>query len=240
MNILVVNDDGYQAEGIEILAKAYEKYGNIYVVAPHNHHSGASASITVRKGLVIHQHGINRWSVEGTPADCVKYALYGLKLDVDLVVSGVNNGFNIGVDTIYSGTVGAAMEALMHSKKAIAFSTEFENFTVVKKEIATVIEFIFKNELLSCDYLLNVNFPKKEFAQSKGIIITDLEIQKYELVFSENDNMMYADRNFAPNTNIDKRTDVWAMKNGYTSITPLKLGNGDSQIVKFLNEKINK
>ncbi len=236
MNILVVNDDGYQAKGIALLAEAFKKIGNVFVVAPHSGQSGASSSITVKTGLTVHTHPLNVWSVEGTPSDCIKFALYGLKLDIDLVVSGVNDGFNIGIDTIYSGTVGATMEALYHGKKAIAFSTEYNNFEIVDNEIDSVISYIFGNDLVSSDYVLNVNFPKKEFTKSKGIAITDLGIIRSEIEFSEKENMMYSKRTFQPSENTEI-TDTWALKNGYTSITPLKLGNGDKAIVKMLNEK---
>lgn len=237
MNILVVNDDGYSSIGIGILADAFRKIGNVYVVAPHSGQSGASSSITVRKGLTVHTHPNNVWSVEGTPSDCVKFALYGLKLEPDLVVSGVNDGFNIGIDTIYSGTIGATMEALFHGKKAIAFSTEFDNFEIVENEIDSVIDYIFNNDLLANGYILNVNFPKKEYIQSKGIVITDLEIRSFELEYSETENMMYSKRTYKAYEN-SEITDIWALKNGYTSITPLKLGNGDKTIVEMLKEKI--
>lgn len=236
MNILVVNDDGYQAEGIKILANTYKKYGDVYIVAPHLHQSGASSSITVGKGLAVHKHGENIWSVEGTPIDCVKFALFGLKLKVDLVVSGVNNGFNIGIDTIYSGTVGATMEALFNGYKAIAYSTEANYYDVVIKEIDDVAKFIFDHDLLSNEYLLNVNFPRKGFSESKGIIITDLAIRPFNLEYTIKDNIYTPQRVFDSYDYIEK-TDIWAYKYGYTSITPLKLGNGDKTIVELLNNK---
>ncbi|QVK18559.1 5'/3'-nucleotidase SurE [Mycoplasmatota bacterium] len=237
MNILVVNDDGYQSKGIEILANAFRKIGNVYVVGPHLGQSGASSSITVDRGLTIHEHGNQIWSVEGTPSDCVKFALYGLKLDVNLVVSGVNNGFNIGIDTIYSGTIGATMEALFHGYKAIAFSTDWNYYDVVVKEIDSVIKYVFDYDLLSNEYLLNVNFPKIGFNESKGIMITDLAIRGFDVNYSLNENKMVSSRTFKPYEYIEQ-TDLWAFKHGYTSITPLKLGNGDSVNVKKLNEKI--
>lgn len=237
MNILVVNDDGYQAGGIKILAKAYEKYGQIYIVAPHLHQSGASSSITVGKGLVVHQHEDNLWSVEGTPSDCVKFALYGLKLNVDLVVSGVNNGFNIGIDTIHSGTVGAALSALFHGHKAIAYSTDANYYDIVIKELDSVINFIFDYDLLSNEYMLNVNFPRKGFTKSEGIVITDVAIRPYGIEYTEKDNLYHPQRMFSEFAYVEQ-TDIWAYKYGYTSITPLKLGNGDKYLVELLNKKI--
>ncbi len=239
MNILVVNDDGYLSKGIEILTNAFKKIGNVVVVAPHTGQSGAGSSITVGEGLNVYQHDDAIWSVDGTPSDCVKYALYGLKLDADLVVSGINNGLNIGIDTIYSGTLGATMEALLHGKKAIAFSTDFENFTIALEGIDSVIQYIFKHELLSNEYVLNVNFPKIGFNKSKGILITDLAIRGFEIEYLPDGDKMCSTRTFKPYQYIEG-TDLWAFKHGYTSITPLKLGNGDTKSVIKLNEKIKK
>jgi len=238
MNVLVVNDDGYLSKGIEILANAFRKLGNVYIVAPHIGQSGASSSITVHGGLTFHNHDDQMWSVEGTPSDCVKFALYGLKLDIDLVVSGINNGFNLGIDTIYSGTIGATMEALLHGYQSIAFSTDFDYFDIASQEIDSVVQYIFEQDLLSNQYLLNVNFPKKGFNHSKGIVITDLAIRGFHVDFEFNENKINATRTFKPYEYIEG-TDLWALKHGYTSITPLKLSNGDTVTVKKLNEKIN-
>ncbi len=225
MKVLVVNDDGYTTEGLKILADAFINRGDqVYIVAPHTHQSGKAMAITVDHGLVVHRHADNIWSVEGTPADCVNYALNILELDVDLVVSGINNGFNVGTDTIYSGTIGAAMEAILNDKKAIAFSGESNNNDVVRKEINKVIDFIFEHDLLSTEYILNVNFYKREMKECKGILITEVGIKK---------------KTRRPyNYNDEQKTDVWAMKNGYISITPLKLGNGDGVLVDELSRKL--
>lgn len=228
MKVLVVNDDGYTTEGLKILADAFKKRGDqVYIVAPHTHQSGKSSAITVDHSLVVHRHADNIWSIEGTPADCVNYALNVLELNVDLVVSGINNGFNIGIDTIYSGTVGAAMEALLNDKKAIAFSGEYNNNDIARQEIDDVVDFIFQHDLISNEYVLNVNFYKREVKKSKGIIITDLGIRKKVKI-----------NKTAQDLNDERKTDVWAVKNGYISITPLKLGNGDRLLVDELTRKV--
>ena len=118
MNILVVNDDGIHSHGIKILANELKKYGQVYVVAPHKEQSGAGHSITIHDPMRLHarddfMEGVKAWSLEGKPADCVKFALYGLNLDIDLVVSGMNNGPNMGTDIIYSGTLAGASEAII-------------------------------------------------------------------------------------------------------------------------------
>jgi 5'-nucleotidase len=100
MNILVVNDDGINSYGIKLLATKLMKYGTVYVVAPHTEQSAIGHGITIHSAMRLHikedfHDGIKAWSLEGKPADCVKFALYGLHLDIDLVVSGINNGPNL-------------------------------------------------------------------------------------------------------------------------------------------------
>lgn len=235
MKILVVNDDGYQSEGIKILANTMREYGTVYVVAPHIEQSAKSVSITIHQGLVIHKTDDYNLSIEGTPSDCVKYALYGMGIDFDLVVSGINRGYNIGIDTIYSGTIGACMEALMAGKQAIAFSSDLDEFENAKKHIKEVIDYIFDYDLLSPNYLLSVNF-NPQGTQAKGIEITDLGIQRFHTHYEIIDGKHHTKREFLE-FDYAKKTDVWAVKHGYISITPLKLGNGDETIVRLLQEK---
>ena len=128
--ILVVNDDGIGAEGIVRLAAAAKNLGEVWVVAPGQQCSAMSHCITVRGSLQIRQEdfpvpGVMAYSVAGTPADCVKVGIRHLMQDrPDVVFSGINCGYNVGVDILYSGTVGAAMEALLNGIPAIAFSEE--------------------------------------------------------------------------------------------------------------------
>src|SRR5690606_17741110 len=123
MRILVSNDDGYTAPGLEALVQALQGLGELTVVAPETNHSGASNSLTLNRPLTVRAAAIGFVCVNGAPADCVHGALTGL-LDArpDLVVSGINNGANMGYDTLYSGTVAAAAEGYLFGIPAIAFS----------------------------------------------------------------------------------------------------------------------
>ena len=123
MRILVSNDDGYNAAGIEALHQALQGLGELTVIAPETNCSGASNSLTLNRPLSVRQAANGFYYVNGTPSDCVHVALTGL-LDFrpDLVVSGINNGANMGDDTLYSGTVAAAMEGHLFGIPAIAFS----------------------------------------------------------------------------------------------------------------------
>ncbi len=123
MKILISNDDGYQAPGIVALYEALKDLGEVEVVAPEHNNSAKSNALTLHSPLYVHEAGNGFRYVNGTPADCVHIALTGLLgYRPDLVVSGINNGANMGDDTIYSGTVGAAMEGYLFGIPAIAFS----------------------------------------------------------------------------------------------------------------------
>ena len=121
VKILVSNDDGYLARGINALADALADVGEVFVMAPDRNHSGASNSLTLHSPLRVHKVSADRYFVNGTPSDCVHLALTGfLEEDPDIVVSGVNHGANLGDDVIYSGTVAAAMEGRFLGLPAIA------------------------------------------------------------------------------------------------------------------------
>src|SRR6188508_1642023 len=123
MKILICNDDGYQAPGLVALHAALRDLGEVEVVAPEHNNSAKSNALTLHSPLYVHQAANGFRYVNGTPADCVHIALTGLLgYRPDLVVSGINNGANMGDDTIYSGTVGAAMEGYLFGVPAIAFS----------------------------------------------------------------------------------------------------------------------
>ena len=239
MNILLTNDDGYLAEGIQILYKHLQKYGNVLLVAPHHHMSGASVSRVFWNEAKIHFHEEDRYSVEGTPADAVSFALHGLKYQPDLIVSGINNGFNVGADTVYSGTVGACMEGLKFKHKAIAFSADWNYFEVCEKELDEVMDFILQNDLLSTKYMLNVNFVSKQFTKSKGIKITNLGFRPTEHYYIKNEMGTYQSRRKFLPYEFEENTDLWAVEHGYTSITPLKFTNATKSGYEELLRKVN-
>jgi 5'-nucleotidase len=225
MKILLTNDDGYNAQGIEILYEKLQKYGELTLVAPHEHMSGASVSRIFWNESKVYKHSDHVYSVVGTPADAVHFGIFGLKLEPDLVVSGINCGLNIGIDTIYSGTVGAGMEALKAKVKAVAFSCDWDYFEPAEREFDEVMDYILKYDLLTNKYLLNVNFVTKKFISSKGILLTDLAFRPMQHYYIEEPDGSFKNRRaFLPYEFIPD-TDLWAAEYGYTSITPLKLGN---------------
>ena len=175
MNILVTNDDGIQSEGLILLADALESMGNVFVAAPDRERSAAGHSLSLHHPLRVDEVSKNRFSIDGTPTDCVNLAVNGL-LDVrpDIVVSGVNKGANMGDDITYSGTVSAAMEGTLLGIPSIAMSlttkSDFIFETAVDVALKVARRVIEKG--LPKDTLLNVNVPNITMDEVKGWKIT--------------------------------------------------------------------
>ncbi|HOP57116.1 MAG TPA: 5'/3'-nucleotidase SurE [Bacillota bacterium] len=238
MKILLTNDDGYDAKGIRILYEKLRKYGDVTLVAPAKHMSGASVSRIFWNEAIVTKYKDDIYSVEGTPADAVAFAIHGLKLNPDLVVSGINDGFNIGTDTIYSGTVGACMEALRDGYKCIAFSTDFGYYSPVEAETEAAMDFILAHDLVSSDYILNVNFVSKRFDKSNGIKITDVGYYPFEYTYEKTENGHYRTRRHHLVNEFVEGTDYHAVHNGYISITPLKFGFQTDKGLEELKRKV--
>ena len=239
MNILLTNDDGYNHPGLLLLRDILKEYGDVTVVAPRDPQSAKSCSLTIHRGLDIVELENDYYHVDGTPADCVKVALFALNRKFDLVVSGCNDGHNISYDTSYSGTVGACLEAQFHSIPAIALSTDFDHFEIVKKEARNVFNFIRDHKLVSRRFLLNVNFPSIQYSDSKGIKITSLYMRKDHISFAYKDGVYYSSRK----TNVicsDPDCDYRAVHDGYISITPLKPNYFDEIIYQEFKKRLNK
>lgn len=177
MHILVSNDDGYTAPGLEALVQALQGLGELTVVAPETNCSGASNSLTLNRPMSVRKANNGIYYVNGTPSDCVHIALTGL-LDFrpDLVVSGINNGANMGEDTLYSGTVAAATEGYLFGIPAIAFSlTEkgWEHLDGAAKIARRLVEQHTQNPL-SPYTLLNVNIPAVPYDAIQEVRVTRL------------------------------------------------------------------
>ena len=176
MNILLTNDDGIHASGLEDLWQALKGKGSLFTVAPSEQQSAQSLSITTTKPLYVKENvwGAtipNVWSVSGTPSDCVKVALSLLNLPIDLVVAGINHGANTGRNVLYSGTIAGAIEAVLHGLPAVAFSycaDAIEDQALVSKYIKQVLQFVIKNPMPP-ETLLNVNFPDPSKGSIKGL-----------------------------------------------------------------------
>ncbi len=222
MIILLVNDDGIHSPLLAFAEKELKKHGTVYTVAPMEQQSGNSVSITIGS-LQYQQLSDKRFAVHGTPADCVSFAVYGLRIQPDLVVSGINKGYNLGIDTKYSGTVGAALQANYNGLKAVAFSGDYKGSSVIEANFNNTFDYILKNHMLSDKYILNINFPPETFeAKLRCIKETRLHYLRYEYdvvlegnVFKKKRKKILGD--------IPKDSDIYAVRNGYVSISKIGL-----------------
>src|SRR6201993_3129785 len=162
--VLLTNDDGYHAEGLRALAEGLQEFAEVDIVAPSWERSGAAQSLTLRQPIVCHRIAEKEWAIDGTPADCVIVALHKLLNEPpNLVISGINHGGNLGENVYYSGTVGAAREAVIHHVPGLATSLCSKrggsNFAPSAKIARRAAELILK-EGLPPQVLLNVNVPE--------------------------------------------------------------------------------
>jgi 5'-nucleotidase len=239
MNILISNDDGYQAPGIVALYEALRDLGRVEVVAPEQNNSAKSNALTLHSPLYVHQAANGFRYVNGTPADCVHIALTGL-LDYrpDLVVSGINNGANMGDDTIYSGTVGAAMEGYLMGIPAIAFSqTErgWKHLDAAAERARTMVQSLIAQQRVgsAAPWLLNVNIPCLPAHQLKPLKVCRLgRRHSAERVITQTsprgETMYWIGSAGAAKDDADG-TDFHATLQGHVAMTPLQVDLTDHE-----------
>ena len=235
MKILISNDDGYQAPGIVALQEALRGIADVDVVAPEHNNSAKSNALTLHSPLYVHTAANGFRYVNGTPADCVHIALTGLLgYRPDLVVSGINNGANMGDDTIYSGTVGAAMEAYLFGIPAIAFSqTEkgWAHLDVAAAQARALVERLLADVKAvgqgGAPWLLNVNIPTLPADQIKGLKVVRLgrrhAAERVITQTSPRGETMYWIGSAGPAKDEGEGTDFHATRHGHVSLTPLQV-----------------
>jgi 5'-nucleotidase len=229
MRILISNDDGYLAPGINALAEALASIAEIIVVAPDSNRSGASNSLSLDRPLSVTRAANGFYFVNGTPTDCVHIALTGMGDALpDLVVSGINNGQNMGDDTLYSGTVAAATEAYLFGIPAIAFSQVhhgWEHLDAAARVARDVV--LRKFDMLPSPYLLNVNIPNLPYEAIGPLTPTRLgrRHQAEPVIRSQDPRGREIFWIGAPGACRDagEGTDFHATANGMVSITPLQI-----------------
>lgn len=230
MKILVSNDDGYLATGINVLTAALEQVADVVVVAPDRNRSAASNSLTLSTPLRVSEFGPNRYKVDGTPSDCVHLALTGLlDYEPDLVVSGINHGANLGDDVIYSGTVAAAMEGRFLGLPTIAVSLvgrKLQHFDTAAAVAAELVQKIERAPLAS-DVVLNVNVPNVSADDLAGVRATRLGFRhKSEQILKDTDpygRPIYWVGPAGAGQDAGEGTDFFAIEEGFASVTPLKV-----------------
>jgi 5'-nucleotidase len=230
MRILVSNDDGYLAPGLAALARAMRPFGEVTVVAPEQNSSGASNSLTLSRPLTVSRTPDGVIFINGTPSDCVHIALTGL-LDErpDLIVSGINNGQNMGDDTIYSGTVAAAMEGFLFGIPAMAFSLVDKGYEHLDAAASMAAEVVRRQieRPFAAPFLLNVNLPNRPFADIKGIVATRLgkrhPSEPVVQTFNPRGEPIYWIGPAGGAKEGGPGTDFHATAAGYVSVTPLQI-----------------
>jgi len=230
MRILLSNDDGYFAPGLACLAEALSVIADITVVAPERDRSGSSNSLTLDRPLSLKKSHNGFYYVNGTPTDCVHLAVTGMLESLpDMVVSGINDGANMGDDTIYSGTVAAATEGFLLGIPSIAISLagfSTGNFSTAAR-IATELVQRFENNKFHQAILLNVNIPDLAYDELQGIEVTRLgRRHKAEPVIksqSPRGETVYWVGAAGPAQDIGEGTDFLAIQRGQVSVTPLQI-----------------
>ena len=228
MRILISNDDGYLSTGISVLAEHLAEIAEVTVVAPERNRSGASNSLTLDRPLSVKEAKNGYFYVNGTPTDCVHVALTGLMEEMpDLVISGINDGANMGDDTIYSGTVAAAMEGYLLSIPSIAISLTQHDATHFETAARIAVELVqlYMSNHIAPPVLLNVNVPDIPYDQLKGKVVTRLgKRHKAEPVIKlktpRGEQVYWVGAAGQPNDG-GEGTDFYAVNNNQVSITPI-------------------
>jgi len=232
MRILVTNDDGIFAQGLWVLVKELKSVAQVVVVAPDREQSAIGTAVTLRQPLRAQKMravvpGVETYSVEGTPADSVILALGRLvKGKIDLVVSGINHGSNLGDDVLISGTVGAALQGYLHGLPAVAISVAFgDNLHLDNAaKLAALLAKKIGTNTLPTNTFLNVNLPNLPLAKIRGARVTRLASESHTDTVEESHDgrrRYYWLIRQGINKDTDKKTDIWAIEQGNISITPL-------------------
>jgi len=244
MKILVTNDDGIFAEGLWILVKALKSIAQVIVVAPDREQSAAGTAVTLHQPLRIQKVApmvpeIETYAVEGTPSDSVILALGKLaKGKIDLVISGINQGLNLGDDVHISGTVGAALQGYLHGFPALAISTVQGDHMDTAAKLTTLLAKRITSNSLRTNIFLNVNLPNLPIAKIGGVQITRLASESHTDTVEEGDDgrrkyYWLVRQKISKVT--DEKTDIGAIEQGNISITPLHTNLSNKPSPPILN-----
>lgn len=247
--ILISNDDGFSFNGIKTLTKVARKYGDVVAVAPMTQQSGKGCSITffepLRAFKIKDEEGLKCYKVPGTPTDCVKLALDQLLggRTPDVVLSGINHGYNWGANALYSGTMGVVFEAAVHRIPAVAFSAEpfapDSDFTVYEQWVERVLTKVL-GEGLPEGICLNVNMP----AEAKGVKVVRSAMGKWENEYEHRVDPHGIDYYWTAGTYRldspdDHDTDVKAVENGWVAIVPCRADPTGHSLLAQIGEQFS-
>jgi len=247
VRILLSNDDGYRAQGLQALAERLDDIAELTIVAPERNQSGVSNSLTLETPLRVEEVRPGVYYVNGTPSDSVHIAVTGLlERDPDMVVSGINHGANLGDDVLYSGTVAAAMEGRFLGYPAVAVSLVLEggsHFATAADVTRQLIKHMLEHPL-PADTILNVNVPDLPLEQIRGFEVTRLGFRhKSEPAIKQLDpkqRPIYWIGPSGPGHDAGPGTDFHAVANGFVSVTPLKIDLTDHRSLPPLRDWLEK
>jgi len=240
-NILVTNDDGIHGPGLLPLARAMRQVGNVTIVVPREERSADSHSLTLHKPIRVHKVSRQIYTLNGSPADCARFGILEITgSKVDLVVSGINNGLNLGEDVVYSGTVAAAMEATLLTLPAIAFSqsrSDDVDYAFAARFAVKLARQVLKQGIPP-GVCLNVNFPDPKRKNKKPPVAVRLGSRIYSKAVTKRadprgDHYYWLAGKTVTGINA-KGTDVAAISQGHISITPLHIDNTDHPMLTTL------
>ena len=236
MHILITNDDGLQAEGLRLLTLWAQKLGSVTVIAPMQQQSGTSHSINFHTPYAVKKVSlfpdVDAYAVDSTPADCIRIGFGLLHLPCDLVLSGINAGVNVGVDTLYSGTCAAAAEAATFHCPGIAISTFPDTLKEAAQSLDGILSFFKTHQLLEKHSLYNVNIVK----DAKGVVFTRFGDAYIRDRFIDKGNQTYLADGYSvyqPEERTDD--DLHAVMNQYTSISPMTIDKTDYSVLSKLS-----
>jgi len=244
--ILVVNDDGYEAKGLEAMVEVAKQFGEVVVIAPDRTRSGMGHAITMDVPLRVYlyktEDGVPYWRTNGTPVDCVKLGQKVVLRDrkIDLVLSGINHGSNSSVSLIYSGTMAAAIEASFENIPAVGFSildySPNADFTTAKHFAKILVDKILKQGTPP-HTALNINIPKVSIDEIKGIRVTRQTDGYWHEDLEERTDVFgrkyYWLTGYLVDTDLQEDTCEWALKNHYISIQPVQY---DMTAYRYMND----
>ncbi|MCL6232708.1 MULTISPECIES: 5'/3'-nucleotidase SurE [Acinetobacter] len=256
MNILIANDDGVFAPGIQALAHALRPLGRVVIVAPESERSGFSSALTLDRPLRPVEIAPNMWAVNGTPADCVYLSMNGLfDFEFDLVVSGINSGANLGDDVLYSGTVGAAFEGRLMKQPALAVSLAGPNVRSYNnpEDYAVAAQWVhdfIANGLpaLPARHIFNINIPDVAELQGTKVTYQGRRLQSKPITshVDPRGRQVYwiglaGEAVAEPKKGLtDIESDFFAVANGYVSVTPIQMDATNYEILNNLHAELSK
>ena len=237
MRILITNDDSVSAAQLPNLIRWCQKLGEVTVVVPEFEQSGKSHGIQLMHAFKAEQRMLEEfqvWTEDSTPADCVRFAVMGLHMEFDLVISGVNRGCNMGLDVMYSGTVAAIYEAAALGIPAVALSVPYPNYENATDHLDMVWDYFTENKLMEKHTLYNVNIP----LNPKGICITRQGGPYYTDDFDPREGNLYMPVGRCIHENKGELTvDTDCVVSGYISITPMTLTRTDMAVFNLLTKE---